>query len=179
MPRAALFLDRDGVINVDHGYVHRVEDFEFIPGIFELVALANRLGYLVIVVTNQAGIGRGFYTEDDFHKLTRWMKTEFLSRGARIDNVYFSPFHPEHGLGGYCKESDCRKPRPGMLLQAQKDYDIDLGRSLLVGDKPSDMEAGRAAGVGTLIQLVEHIEPDGVIYLRRIDQVATYLLNTP
>lgn len=179
MPRAALFLDRDGVINIDHGYVHRVEDFEFIPGIFELVALANRLGYLVIVVTNQAGIGRGYYTEDDFHKLTRWMKTEFLSRGAHIDDVYFSPFHPEHGLGGYCKESDCRKPRPGMLLQAQKDYDIDLGRSLLVGDKPSDMEAGRAAGVSTLIQLAEHVEPDGVIYLRRIDQVATYLLSTP
>lgn len=153
MTKPALFLDRDGVINVDHGYVCRPEDFHFVEGIFEVVALARQQGYLVVVVTNQAGIGRGYYSEEDFHQLTDWMKNQFTVNGGEIDAVYFCPFHPQHGLGEYRRESDSRKPGPGMLLQAGCDLGINFAKSIFVGDKPSDMEAGRAAGVGTLLHL--------------------------
>ena len=149
--RRALLLDRDGVINVDHGYVHRPKDFQFIEGIFDLVAAANKSGYLVLVVTNQAGIGRGYYSEEDFHAMTDWMHSQFAQRETRIDAVYFCPFHPEHGVGQYKKDVDCRKPKPGMLLQAASEHSVDLSRSFLVGDKISDIEAGLSAGVGTNI----------------------------
>lgn len=153
MSRLALFLDRDGVINVDHGYVHKPEDVEFVDGIFELIAAAKISGYLVVVVTNQAGIGRGYYSEDDFHALMDWMKARFVERGGQLDAIYFCPYHPEHAIGEYRRESDCRKPAPGMLLQAAYDLDIDLVGSIFVGDRPSDMRAGGAAGVGTLLHL--------------------------
>jgi D-glycero-D-manno-heptose 1,7-bisphosphate phosphatase len=153
MTKPALFLDRDGVINVDHGYVYRPEDVEFINGIFELVVAANEAGYMVVVVTNQAGIGRGYYSEAQFHALTAWMKARFSEQGGHLDAVYFCPFHPEHGIGEYRRESDCRKPAPGMLLQAWRELNIDLANSILVGDKATDMMAGQAAGVGTLLHL--------------------------
>lgn len=148
-PRPALFLDRDGVVNVDHGYVHRPADFEFLDGIFDLCRAAKAQGYWIFVVTNQAGIARGFYTEDDFHALTEWMRAEFKAAGAEIDAVYFSPYHPEHGIGDYKRESECRKPGPGMFLQATREFEVDLARSVLVGDKISDIEAGLAAGVAS------------------------------
>lgn len=146
--RRALFLDRDGVINVDHGYVHTPEKFEFVDGIFELCRAARQFGYLLVVVTNQAGIGRGYYGEDDFHCLSGWMCEQFRMRGADIAKVYFCPDHPEHGIGRYRRESPMRKPNPGMILAAAADFDLDLASSLLVGDKISDIDAGRAAGVG-------------------------------
>ena len=130
--RPALFLDRDGVINVDHAYVHHPKDFQFIEGVFELVAAANKAGYLVVVVTNQAGIGRGYYTEADFHALTEWMHEQFALHNARIDAVYFCPFHPEHGIGRYKRNADCRKPKPGMVLQAADEQKIELSRSLRI-----------------------------------------------
>lgn len=148
MSRPALFLDRDGVINVDHGYVYKFDAVEFVDGIFELVAAAKKAGYLVVVVTNQAGIGRGYYSEADFHALMNWMKAHFVEQGGQIDAVYFCPHHPEHGIGEYRRESDCRKPAPGMLFQASQDLNIDLAQSVMVGDKASDMEAARSAGVG-------------------------------
>lgn len=147
MERSALFLDRDGVINVDHGYVYRREDFHFTRGIFDLVRIANERNYLVVVVTNQAGIGRGYYTEKQFHALTDWMRTCFIARNARIDSVYFCPFHPEHGVEEYKRESRFRKPNPGMLLQAAREWKISLGTSVLVGDKISDMAAAASAGI--------------------------------
>lgn len=146
--RPALFLDRDGVINIDHGYVCRPDEFEFLEGIFELCRTAQGLGYLLIVITNQAGIGRGYYSENDFHLLTDWMCDAFAREGVTIDGVYFCPYHPEHGVGDYKIDSPCRKPAPGMLLQASKEHDIDLSRSVLIGDKESDIQAGIAAGVG-------------------------------
>lgn len=148
MKRPALFLDRDGVINVDHGYVHTPEEFDFVDGIFEVVAAAKQAGYLVVVVTNQAGIGRGYYSEAQFHALTDWMKTKFIEKGGRIDAVYFCPFHPEYGVGAYRRESDCRKPEPGMILTAMRDFNIDLGKSILVGDSLKDIHAANAAGIG-------------------------------
>lgn len=158
------------MINIDHGYVHRKENFEFIDGIFELVAEANRAGYVVIVVTNQAGIGRGYYTEDDFTALMNWVGGEFIARGGRIDGVYYCPDHPEHGVGKYRRESNFRKPGPGMLIQAAHDWKIDLPQSVLIGDKLSDMEAGRSAEVGTLLFLSG--EACDLVELSRITNLA-------
>jgi len=155
MSRPALFLDRDGVINVDHGYVYRQDDFEFVDGIFELVAQAHRLGYLVIIVTNQAGIGRGYYGEADFYALMGWVRDQFVQQGGKIDAVYFCPEHPEYGIEKYRRDTEFRKPGPGMFLQAKREWNIDMKCSIMVGDKPSDMEAAYAAGVGTLFFLTE------------------------
>ena len=141
--RPALFLDRDGVINVDSGYVGKQEDFEFFPGIFDICRIAKQLGYLIFVVTNQSGIGRGYYTEQDFLKLNDWMCGVFKEHGVEIDKVY------------YCSSLDSpdRKPEPGMILRAAEEYDIDLSRSILVGDKDTDIQAGIAAGVGVNLLL--------------------------
>jgi D-glycero-D-manno-heptose 1,7-bisphosphate phosphatase len=146
--RRALFLDRDGVINVDRGYVCAQDQFEFVEGIFDLCRSATEQGYLVIVVSNQAGIGRGYYSEREFLALSEWMCRVFHERGAPVTKVYYCPFHPEHGVGSYKRESSSRKPGPGMILQAAADFDIDLRRSVLVGDKETDILAGVAAGVG-------------------------------
>ncbi len=148
--RPALFLDRDGVINEEIGYLHRFEDVRFVEGIVPLVQTANQLGYFVCVVTNQAGIGRGLYTEEQFQQLMRQMRAALELQGARLDAVYHSPFHPEHGLGEYRRETACRKPSPGMLLRAATEHGLDLGRSVMVGDRCSDMVAGAAAGIPQL-----------------------------
>lgn len=148
-----LLLDRDGVINVDHGYVYRIEQFEFMPGIFDLCRTARALGHRIAVITNQAGIARGLYSEDDFHTLTAWMQARFAQEGAPVDRVYFCPTHPTAGIGAYRVDSSFRKPGPGMVLQAAAELGLDLARSTLLGDKASDAEAGLAAGVGRIIVL--------------------------
>jgi D-glycero-D-manno-heptose 1,7-bisphosphate phosphatase len=150
--KPALFLDRDGVINYDYGYVCKSENFHFVEGIFELVSAANRFGYLVVVVTNQAGIGRGYYNEIDFHILTDWMRNQFSLNDSRIDAVYFCPDHPVHGIGRYLRDSEMRKPGAGMLQKAANDLNIDLDRSIMIGDKESDMQAGFAAGLRSLFR---------------------------
>lgn len=147
-PDRALFLDRDGVININHGYVHAVEDFDFVDGIFDLVQAARSAGFRVVVVTNQAGIARGYYGEEQFHRLTAWMCEQFERRGGGIDKVYFSPYHPTAGIGEYRRDEDTRKPGPGMIIRAQQELGLCLERSILVGDQPSDLQAGHAAGVG-------------------------------
>jgi D-glycero-D-manno-heptose 1,7-bisphosphate phosphatase len=147
----ALFLDRDGVINEDRGYVHKPEDTVFLPGIFELVRVANQRGYKVIVVTNQAGIGRGYYTEAAFQNYTEWQLGVFAQQAAHIAAVYHCPHHPEFGLGSYGVKCQCRKPEPGMLLQAAIDHGIDLPNSILIGDKEGDVQAGKKSGVATSI----------------------------
>ncbi|OQX58566.1 MAG: D-glycero-beta-D-manno-heptose-1,7-bisphosphate 7-phosphatase [Helicobacteraceae bacterium 4484_230] len=140
----ALFLDRDGVINAEKNYLHKVEDVEFIDGIFELCRKYQEAGYLIIVVTNQSGIARGYYSEEDFAALTNWMSDEFKKHGIVITHVYHCPHHPD--ISGPC---ECRKPNPGMLLEAAKVYNIDLKNSLLIGDKERDIEAAARAGVGS------------------------------
>lgn len=151
----ALFLDRDGIVNHDDGYTHRIEQFRFRDGIFELVRTAREGGYAVVIVTNQAGIGRGYYGEEDFQRLTAWMLQQFHDRGADIDRVYHCPDHPEHGIGAYRRESPWRKPAPGMLLQAAADLDLDLAASVLVGDSETDIEAGRRAGLRRTILVTD------------------------
>jgi D-glycero-D-manno-heptose 1,7-bisphosphate phosphatase len=175
MNRPALFLDRDGVINVDHGYVHMQEAVEFVGGIFELVAVAKQQGYVVVVVTNQAGIGRGYYTEAHFHALMDWMKLKFVDRQGKIDAVYFCPYHPEHGIGEYRRESEFRKPAPGMLLQAQRELGIDMERSIFIGDTLTDMAAGRVAGVGTLLHLNGEKAGDDTIVITQLSEALPYL----
>jgi len=153
--RRALFLDRDGVVNVERAYVHRIQDFEFNAGLFELCRAATERGYLLAILTNQAGIGRGYYGEDDFARLTAWMQGEFGARGLPAPRVYYCPHHPSAGTGAYRRECPSRKPRPGMILAARHDGGLDLGRSLLIGDMAGDLEAGRRAGVGGLCLLGE------------------------
>ena len=160
--RRSLFLDRDGVINEEVGYLHRFADVRFVEGIVPLLRAANRHDWFTCVVTNQAGIGRGLYTEAQFDELMREMRQALAAKDARLDAVYFSPFHPEHGIGEYRRETDCRKPRPGMLLRAAHEHGLDLGRSIMVGDRCSDMEAGAAAGVPELY-LVGNLEAAGCL----------------
>lgn len=151
--RRALFLDKDGVINVDHGYVSTPERTDFIGGIFELCQAATKYGYLNVVVTNQAGIARNYYTEQAFLAYMDWVRSEFRKRGAQVDAVYYCPHHPVRGIGEYLRDCSCRKPKPGMILAAQRELGIDLAGSILVGDKTSDIEAGKAAGVATCIEM--------------------------
>ena len=146
MQRAA-FLDRDGVINVDLDYVHDKEHFEWVPGVLEAARELHEAGYLLVVVTNQSGIGRGFYSEEEFLVLSDWMKAEFARAGAPLADVRFCPHHPEKALGAYCVDCNCRKPKPGMLLDAAAALDIDLAHSIIFGDKPGDCTAGRLAGL--------------------------------
>ena len=139
--RRAVFLDRDGVINRDTGFVCRVEDFEFIAGVVEALQEIQQRGYLLFVVTNQSGIGRGYYTLDDYQRVNAWMLASLASNAVTVTGVYFCPHAPEAGCV-------CRKPAPGMILQAQREHGLDLLASWLVGDKPSDIEAAQRAGVG-------------------------------
>jgi D,D-heptose 1,7-bisphosphate phosphatase len=157
--RRVLFLDRDGVINVDHGYVHRPEQTEWVEGIFDLCRGARAAGYDLVVVTNQAGIARGLYGEDDFARYCDWLSGQFAEHGCPLLAIYHCPHHPEAGLGDLRRVCDCRKPAPGMLLRARDEWGIDMARSALLGDQPSDILAARSAGVGRWLQLGA-ISPD-------------------
>jgi D-glycero-D-manno-heptose 1,7-bisphosphate phosphatase len=140
----ALFLDRDGIINVEKEYLHTVEEFEFIDDVFDTLRTAQEKGYLLIVITNQSGIGRGYYGEEDLLHLNRWMCEQFDNEKISIAKVYYCPHSPE-------TTCNCRKPLPGMLLSAAKDFKIDFENSILIGDKESDITAGKSAGVGKCV----------------------------
>lgn len=143
----ALFLDRDGIINIDTHYVHKIEDFVFIEEIFEICKYFQTNEYQIFIITNQAGIARNYYTKEDFFKLTNYMLDEFAKQDIIIQKVYFCPHHPTEGIGDYKISCNCRKPNPGMLLQAKDEFQIDLSSAILVGDKESDILAGMNVGV--------------------------------
>jgi D-glycero-D-manno-heptose 1,7-bisphosphate phosphatase len=147
MTARALFLDRDGVVNEEVGYLHRVEEVRFVDGIFSLCRAAVGLGYRLIVVTNQAGIARGYYSEADFEVLMEFMRGELRAESVELDAVYYCPFHPEHGVGKYKCEHEDRKPGPGMLLRGAREFGLELRESVLVGDRCSDVGAANAAGL--------------------------------
>ena len=147
MSTPALFLDRDGVINEDTHYLYRAEDVRWVEGIVPLCRTAQELGYKLIVVTNQAGIGKGLYTAAQFDDLMEWMRAELARDGVSLDAVYHCPYHPEHGLGEFKREHEDRKPGPGMLLRAAREHDLDLPASVMVGDRCSDVGAANAAGL--------------------------------
>lgn len=134
----ALFLDRDGIVNVDTAYLHKPEDVIFVDGIFELCKAAQKKDYLIIIVTNQAGIAKGYYSEKDVKLLHSWLKNEFNKRGITISDIYYSPYHSDGIIKEYKKDSYCRKPNPGLFLKAAEKYNIDFSASLMIGDKHSD-----------------------------------------
>jgi D-glycero-D-manno-heptose 1,7-bisphosphate phosphatase len=139
-----VFLDRDGVINKDKNYLYKKEDFEFIDGVFEACQYFQKLGYQLIVVTNQSGIARGYYQEQDFQKLTQWMIEQFADKDIKILDVFFCPHGPE-------STCNCRKPKPGMLLEAKIKYNIDMEDSWILGDKEADVSAANASGIPNTI----------------------------
>lgn len=145
--RPAAFLDRDGVVNLDHGYVVRIEDFEFVAGTLDACRALAGHGFALVVITNQSGIGRGLYSEADYHMLTAWMRAQFAAAGAPLAGVYHCPHHPTDAHGIFRVECDCRKPAPGLLLRAASELNLDLDRSILFGDRRSDLQAAHAAGV--------------------------------
>lgn len=148
MKRAALFLDRDGVVNRDLGYVGTRDRFCFEDGIFALGRRAFAEGYRIIIVTNQSGIARGLFTEAAFLELTRWMAERFAEEGAPLTALYYCPCHPESGPETFRRrDCACRKPAPGLFRRALLDWQIDAGRSLVIGDRQRDLKAARAAGV--------------------------------
>ncbi|MCC8368059.1 D-glycero-beta-D-manno-heptose 1,7-bisphosphate 7-phosphatase [Xenorhabdus sp. PB61.4] len=147
----AVFLDRDGTINIDHGYVHEIDNFQFIDGTIEAMLELKKMGYALVLVTNQSGIARKMFTEDQFLQLTEWMDWSLADRGVDLDGIYYCPHHPEASDEHYKKTCDCRKPQPGMLFDAQKTLHINMAASYMVGDKIEDMLAANAAGVGTKV----------------------------
>ncbi len=147
MSRPAAFIDRDGVLNEERAFVYRPQDFVFIPGAIEGLRLLQRSGFALVVVTNQSGIARGLYTEADYLSLTAHIRERLGAEGVGLDAIEYCPHLPDAPVSAYRRECDCRKPKPGMLLRAIKALDIDPRRSFLVGDRLTDVEAGRAAGL--------------------------------
>ena len=143
----ALFLDRDGVINIDYGYVHKIENFHFRRGIFDICRVAAEARMKIIVVTNQAGIARGLYAKDDFEAVTKFMKSVFAEMKLQILGTYFCPFHPTQGKGVFKKQSYDRKPNPGMFLRASLEHDINLFHSVMIGDSDADKQAAFRCGI--------------------------------
>lgn len=146
MGHKAIFLDRDGTINLDHGYVHQIDDFHFIDGVIDALLALKKQGYLLVLVTNQSGIARGYFSEEQFLQLTEWMDWSLADRGVDLDGIYYCPHHSE-GLGEFRQKCDCRKPQAGMFEQAIRDLNIDPSQSIMVGDKLEDMQAAQNAGV--------------------------------
>lgn len=147
MPNKAIFFDRDGTLNVDVHYLHDPAEFAWTEGAVEAIRWANAHGFLVIVVTNQSGIARGYYGEDSVRRLHDWMNAELAQHGAHIDAFYYCPHHPEGRVPAYTRVCGCRKPAPGMLLRAITEHDIDPAASLMIGDAASDVMAAEQAGV--------------------------------
>ena len=153
MNNRAIFLDRDGTIIEDIGYINSPQQIKFIPGAIEAIKTFNEAGFIVVVITNQAGVARGLVTEDMLQTIDKTMHKWLLHGGAHLDGIYYCPHHPEHGVYPYKQQCECRKPHPGLIKKAQKDFNIDLAQSYMIGDKATDIEAGKKAGTKTVFVL--------------------------
>jgi len=147
----AIFLDRDGVINKEVNYLHKIEDFEFTENCIEALKILQSNGYILFIITNQAGIARGYYTEEDFHILNNWMLLQLKEHGINITAVQFCPHHPKEGKGKYKIDCECRKPKTGMIMPLIEKYNIDVQNSVLIGDKISDIKAGESVNIENLV----------------------------
>ena len=172
MANKAIFLDRDGTINIDHGYVHQIDDFQFIEGVIDTLRQLKKKGYLLVIVTNQSGIARGYFSEAQFLQLTEWMDWSLAEQDVDLDGIYYCPHHPE-GKGEFKQQCDCRKPEAGMFLQAIRDLKIDPAQSVMVGDKLEDLLAAEKAGVKTkvLVRTGKTVTAEG-------ESKADYVLNS-
>ena len=173
MSKKIVFLDRDGVINKEVGYLYKIEDFDFISGVFEACLYFQLLGYQIIIVTNQSGIGRGYYNENDFHQITEWMLEQFNKNNIEILDVFFCPHAPD-------STCDCRKPKPGMFNQANNKHDIDMKNSWMIGDKEADIKAANAAGIQHTVLVksghaIDEINSKALFILGSIEQVKTVI----
>lgn len=177
-PRALLLLDRDGVVNVNHGYVHRPEDTEWVDGIFELAAEASAAGIGIVVCTNQAGIGRGYYSDRQFRSYMEWMHRQFERNGSPILRTYYCPHHPEAACDDYAQPCDFRKPGPGMLLAAMRHFGVDATRCLMIGDQETDMQAAAAAGVQGL-QVHDSVSTVAATAREYLKLISARLTETP
>ena len=157
--RKAVFFDRDGVLNVDKSYLGFIKDFEWMDGAKEALAYLTAEGYAIIVVTNQSGVARGYYTEDDVKELHRYMNELLAGQGVKIDAFYYCPHHPEHGIGKYKVRCHCRKPETGMFEMAEQDFAVDKASSWMIGDKSSDIAAATAAGLDGIRRSLDPGEP--------------------
>lgn len=164
MKDRAVFLDRDGVLNVDVDYLYRIEDLQWVEGAREALSYLYKKGYQLFVVTNQSGIARGYYTVEDMEKLHQYMQSQLQEYGVQIEKFYYCPHHKEGKVAEYAVDCTCRKPKPGMLLQAMAEYAVDKEQSFLIGDSKRDVEAAQAAGIkgylftgGSLLDFVKNI----------------------
>jgi D-glycero-D-manno-heptose 1,7-bisphosphate phosphatase len=181
--RRAVFLDRDGTINVEKEYLSRPEDFEFLPGVPEALKRLKDAGFFLIVVTNQSGVARGYFTLAEVEALHRCIQKRLRAFGTEIDGFFVCPHHPDLGVGEYRKRCACRKGEPGLLLQAAVDFGIDLSRSYMIGDKPADMEAGTRAGcrpilvlTGYGIETARKLKSAGIPAFDSLDKAADFIL---
>ncbi len=184
MKNKAVFLDRDGVINKDYGYVHRVEDFEVYPQVFPALKKLQEAGFKLFIVTNQSGIAVGYYTEEDFKKVTDYMLSLFDKEGIKIEKVYYCPHHPEGIIPELTKKCDCRKPESGMIKQAIKEFNIDPKKSFLIGDKETDIQAAHKEGIKAALvktgQGKKYINQTSADYIAEdiLDAVENFILKS-
>ncbi len=166
----AIILDRDGVINKDTRYTHKIEDFELLDGVVEGLKKLQKQGYKLVIITNQAGIGRGHYTEEDFYNFNNYLIKKLKEKGIRIEKTYFCPHLPEENC-------DCRKPNPGMIKKAEKDFDLDLSKCWLIGDKLSDIKAGENAGCKSLLIDSEYVKGEKRKKFENLNSAADYIIK--
>lgn len=173
--RPAVFLDRDGTVNVEVHYLSQPEQLELLPTIAEAIGRLNVMGIAVVVVTNQAGIARGYFPEHRLQVIHDRLRQMLATSGARIDGIYYCPHHPTSGLGSYKVDCDCRKPKAGMLNQAARDLRIDLSRSLMIGDRETDLQAGKNAGCQTALVLTGYgPETSATINMNSVDGIGVF-----
>ncbi len=176
-PIRAVILDRDGTLNYDAGYTHRIEDFRLFDHVIEGLQLIREMGFRLFLATNQSGIARGYFSEHDMRVFNDHLLHVLKASSITIDGIYFCPYHPTEGIGPWRRDMPCRKPRPGMLLQAARDHHIDLERSYVIGDRKSDILAGRAAGCTTILVLTGAAGADEPNLVVKPDYVACDLLE--